>query len=255
MDRTVRLYEELSMNAHPSLHTVLYDGWILRFSNGYTSRANSVNMLCKPDVPDVIEKITQCEKRYSAQNLPTIFKITPVNDVLDEALGARGYSVVTPSVLMTAAIPGIASHSKNIIVQAGISTFWQEQYFRLSQTPDSAVPAARRMQNSILNRVLCAACFVDGIAVAYGLCVIERDFAGLYDIIVDPRYRRMGYGRDLCKTLLHSAAECGAKGAYLQVVADNTAAMRLYGELGFSACYRYWYRVKPLQNGISGPAL
>ena len=34
--------EELAMNAWPAIQTYLYDGWIVRFANGYTKRANSV---------------------------------------------------------------------------------------------------------------------------------------------------------------------------------------------------------------------
>jgi len=40
---TIRSVEERSLNAWPSLHQMLYDGWVLRFSNGYTRRANSVS--------------------------------------------------------------------------------------------------------------------------------------------------------------------------------------------------------------------
>jgi len=39
----IQRIEELSMNALPALSTVFLNGWILRFSNGYTRRANSVN--------------------------------------------------------------------------------------------------------------------------------------------------------------------------------------------------------------------
>jgi len=37
-----RLIEELTLNAWPPLETLLFDGWILSFSDGYTRRANSV---------------------------------------------------------------------------------------------------------------------------------------------------------------------------------------------------------------------
>lgn len=34
--------EELSFNAHPSLQTQYYDGWVLRFANGYIYIANVI---------------------------------------------------------------------------------------------------------------------------------------------------------------------------------------------------------------------
>ena len=39
----IRYLEELALNAWTSIQTVVYDGWLIRFSNGYTKRANSVN--------------------------------------------------------------------------------------------------------------------------------------------------------------------------------------------------------------------
>jgi hypothetical protein len=41
----IRFIEELSLSALPALETVFLDGWVLRFSNDYTRRANSINPL------------------------------------------------------------------------------------------------------------------------------------------------------------------------------------------------------------------
>jgi len=58
MNNKIQLYEELSLNAHPSLQTQVYDGWILRYANGYTSRANSINPLYQSTL-DLQEKIAE----------------------------------------------------------------------------------------------------------------------------------------------------------------------------------------------------
>ena len=91
--------EEISMNSWPALQTVLFDDWVLRFADGATKRSNSVNPIY-PSALSVEEKIEECEKLYSAQNLKTVFKLTEEKypPGLDGILEARGYekNSVTP---------------------------------------------------------------------------------------------------------------------------------------------------------------
>ena len=74
-DCLIQTIEELSMNAWPALQTMLYDGWVLRFANGYTRRANSVIPLYLSE-RETVEKIKVCEKVYKDQGLATTFKMT-----------------------------------------------------------------------------------------------------------------------------------------------------------------------------------
>ncbi|WMM30943.1 GNAT family N-acetyltransferase, cg3035/Rv0428c family, partial [Shouchella clausii] len=59
----IRKIEALSMNAQPALKTVQKGGWILRFANGYTKRANSINPLY-PSCEELDRKIEACEQMY-----------------------------------------------------------------------------------------------------------------------------------------------------------------------------------------------
>jgi len=97
-NKTMQLYEELSLNALPALQTQFFDGWVLRFTNGYsyTNRANSVNMIY-PATLNIEDKITECEKRYFAQGLPAVFKITDGLDIeIENLLHQKGYTVLSP---------------------------------------------------------------------------------------------------------------------------------------------------------------
>jgi hypothetical protein len=74
-DDMIRNIEEISLNALPSLQTLLVDGWVLRFANGYTKRANSINPLYA-STSNVEAKIQFCEEAYRCSNLPVVFKMT-----------------------------------------------------------------------------------------------------------------------------------------------------------------------------------
>jgi N-acetylglutamate synthase len=75
--------------------------------------------------------------------------------------------------------------------------------------------------------------------------VRDEDLTGLFDLVVAPERRGRGHGRALVDGLLRWAATGGARRAYLQVLATNVVAVRLYERAGFREAYRYWYRLPP----------
>jgi len=48
--------------------------------------------------------------------------------------------------------------------------------------------------------------------------------------------------------LLAEASRRGSQIAYLQVTADNEAALALYRAFGFAPVYDYWYRGRALER-------
>jgi len=241
MMNEVILYEELAMNAHPALQTQLYDGWVLRFSNGYTSRANSVSMLYPSNLP-IEDKVAYCEQIYASQGLPAIFKLINGSPVgFSDFLRARGYEAISPSCMFVCDTPPALEIHSDVTITRSFDPQWKQDYFRLNGTNPALTATASAMMNHIQGNVFCAKIIENGKAVACGLCVEERGYAGLFDIIVSSAHRGRGLGHALCGSLMNAAMAEGAKSFYLQVFANNAPAIALYHKLGFARRYNYLY--------------
>jgi ribosomal-protein-alanine N-acetyltransferase len=71
--------------------------------------------------------------------------------------------------------------------------------------------------------------------------ILGRALAGEAEILtlaVAPQARRAGLGRALVEALAGQASALGAKALFLEVAADNTAAIALYESAGFSGAGR-----------------
>ena len=262
MEKDCLFYEKLSFNIHPCLEEELYDGWLLRFAEGYTKRANSVSVVDTSTI-SFAEKIKSCEEKYEKHNLPIVFKLTPLASEVDHLLKEQGYVAIDKTNVMTVDLTkkgklkskekaynkGKAAEASDevkvsVTIEETFTESWQYYYFTFNKVSPSFVPIAKKMQAKITNPVLCATVYVDKKAVACGLGVMEQGYVGLMDIVVKEEYRGCGFGKVLCGALLDKAKEKGAVTGYLQVVDSNEVAKKLYISLGFEDVYSYWYRVK-----------
>ena len=239
--------EEISLNAWPSHQTVLYDGWILRFANGFTKRANSINPIY-PSSIDLDEKIRYCEEFYQGRKLPVVFKLTsassPVN--LDEQLSASGYRKNSPtSVQVMDLASAKLQFAHEMDLQKELFPEWLDAYCRMSAIAETNRETLRQILNSIIPRH----CFVllksENKIIACGLGVLQSGHIGLFSIVIDSEFRNRGYGRQVVNKILAWGKQNMAQKAYLQVECDNAPAQHLYSNLGFVESYQYWYRVKP----------
>lgn len=243
--------EEAGLNAWPAAQHLLYDGWVLRFSHGYTKRANSVNILT-PGELDLLEKIARCEAEYTRRDLPSIFRITSFNPPpeLDTTLAQRAYTQVSPTLVLglelaqrrTPHLPTGSLHSEAL--DPWLAIFCDLRGAALDQ---------HQMHRAILHAIPGQTQFAvlrdeSGAVVGCGIAVVDGAYMGLFDLIVDPAQRNQGYGAALVAPLLDWAATMGARYAYLQVEEANAPARRVYeAKLGYKMVYWYWYRVR---NGL-----
>ena len=78
------------------------------------------------------------------------------------------------------------------VVTNDINENWQSNYFLLNGLSDTSIALAKKIQCNIINQTLCATLSYNNEIVACGLCVIENDYAGLYDIVVSENTNEKG---------------------------------------------------------------
>ena len=249
----IALLWELELNAWPAQKQLLLDGWVLRFNEGYTGRANSV-MPLRHGSMDLDEKIAVVEELYAGEGLPAMFCLHAGHEPgdLDAVLAERGYvrrvfNNRTTVSIRTADLRGLSFEPRTEVrVCDGCCETWLAGLRSCCGSPESSTGILQRM----MSQLALPAGFgllrdADGMPVSCGLAVLERGWVGLFLVGTAERHRGEGYGSALVSSLLHWARDRGAGAAYLQVVVNNEAALRLYDRFGFEEACRYSYRLKP----------
>lgn len=237
--------EELSINAWPALQTMLVDGWVLRFANGYTKRANSINPLY-PSRRTAAEKIAACEKLYRDKRLPVVFKMTGAAcpEGLDALLAERGYQAESATSVQ---LVDLKNWDRSPAQDAAFTPLtldaWQTAFCPMNGIEGKNQTTHFLMLQSIVSETCFASLKVEDRIIACGLGVLQDGFIGLFDIVTGSGWRRHGYGERLLQGLLAWGKHRGAHTAYLQVMMDNTPSLYLYAKIGFQEAYQYWYRV------------
>ncbi len=245
MSTFAKRIEEVSLNSWPALQSIIYDGWILRFSRGYTKRANSVNPIY-PSTIDLPRKVARCERIYSRKGLLPDFRMTPFASPsnLDQYLSRRKYKIIDRTIVMYLNLQ--MTHNRldtELKINPESLDRWLDIFQSFGGSPVCSRGIHRRILQAIPSKRILAALRYSDETVACGLGVLEGEYMGLFDLITSPEMRRMGFGTGLVSGLLDWARENGALHAYLQVEKRNAPGIRLYSRLGFQEIYQYWYWV------------
>jgi hypothetical protein len=226
---TVRRFEAAGFRAWPA-SAVHYDGtWVVRLTAGHPAkRLNSINPLDPRDLHDLHERIIRAGRRFDAYGRPLLFRLSPLaGRELVRHLESEGWAGFGESLVMQLDLDNEAVHgAMDQIPMQDMSRF-----VGAAMQTQAADPALRPGLSEIIGAIQPEA----------GLFVVEQDDKPLATAICV----HDGHGRRLLLSALKWARLRGARRAWLQVEADNFAARRLYGTLGFTEVYRYHYRRRP----------
>lgn len=246
----LRRLEEIALNASGPANPRLYDGWVLGFTPGKAKRGRSVNPFYGSTLP-LEEKLEHCRALYETAGLPFVIRLTPFAHPadLEDTLAARGWGRFDDTLVMTRSLadfdeqPAALPHGWHLHDHDLYD--WHTEVARIRGVGEDQM----RRTLDRLDLLRAQGCGMvlrhKGEIAGWGMVQCEDGQAGIYSIETLAKFRRNGYGRMLVVALLQWARRHGATQSYLQVTAENAAALPLYGALGFTEAYRYWYRALP----------
>ena len=237
----IRAMEERAFRSWPALDARDDAGWRLRFSGGYTKRANSINALTTDAQADP-ETVARLEAAYRERGLPPVWRLTPLAPA---AIGAQlaGYRAIERSYVQACPLPGSARAAPEVAILPTPTPAWQAAFAAHSPVR----PEHRTTMAGMLAKIAAPVGFAlveeAGQPMALAIGAVDGDHMGLFDVLVMPAARRRGLARKVTESLYAWARGQGARFAWLQVVATNEAALPLYAAQGFRTAYAYEYRV------------
>ena len=214
---------------------VEYDGWELRFADGFSRRGNSVYPIGASTLPHD-EKLDWCRRWYDRRDLDLVFRQTVATEPgLDDVLDAAGFTMEGRTHVMV----GAAGSGP---VGIDVSSTPHESWWDTTATLWGFDLSAPGGWSAIIDRIDLPAGFVCVPGEAAGLAIVDGSWMGLFEIVVAEQSRRLGLGTAVTQALVNWGSDRGAEHVYMQVVADNEPAIALYESLGFTRAYTYWYR-------------
>src|ERR1051326_2100468 len=227
--------EETCFNAFPSLKQAIVRGWLLRFAEGVSRRANSANPLCADRAPvgDVIDSVEMFYRRHA---LPAIVRVPSfLAAEIEEPLVARGYRPEGESCVLYGAIDRVAAAADAAVeLSPHAGGTWLAGMAALQRHNEAQRSTYRRIVRAVAVPCAFAALRVDGRIAALAVGALSNGMLCYESVITDPRHRRRSLARRVVAALAAWAAEQGAHGVCLQVEAANVPARALYDGFGMT---------------------
>ena len=247
--KQIRFLENISANGYVALEEIYYDGWELRFTQGFTGRANSIQIREESTI-ELTQKVEYCEKAYVEHNLPCMFKLTDADREFISFLEKIWYQTIKPTDVMILELKNANTgyDVREVLDGVHFSTTpddWFESYFEFENFQDKKnMELTRKIHAKVsVDQVYVKVFYKEKVAAVASLA-IESGYSLLHNVVVSPEFRGIGLGKKVCQAAIMKSKEVGASYIYLQVMQNNPIALDLYGKLGFEKQYTYYYVLK-----------
>jgi ribosomal protein S18 acetylase RimI-like enzyme len=228
----------------PAVHTRPLGDWLLRASGGFSARANSVMAVGDPGRP-VDAALREVVAFYTGHGLPAWAQVVVGTGTADRFTEAGWVTARPGEADSLFQVAGVAQAARAVRALLPADAPEARTWARL--TPQWLAHDERAREHGEDARAVLEGpgqvgfVHVGDPLVARGRVACEGDWAGITDVWVSPDHRRRGLAAVVLAELVGWAAERGARTVYLQVRADNPAALALYARLGFATHHAYRY--------------
>ncbi len=242
LEEILRL-EEVALATWPALEEHRDGQWVLRAAAGITGRSNSVSPLGAPDA-DLETAIADVERWYSVRRLPPRFRLTDLAPSgLDDLLVSDGYHSEPEVAVMVLPI-GRRPAPSEVRIEPAPSEAWFGALMAHRFGPRTPPATVRAMLDRLAQPAAYASLSVESTMLGMGMGVLFQDFVAVYAMYTADAHRHRGVASRILGALLAWGSGNGATNAFLQVLAENTAARSFYARRGFETMYHYWYRLR-----------
>jgi GNAT superfamily N-acetyltransferase len=235
---------EVLLAAWPPLERERLGEWTLRFSAGFTRRANSVLPAGDPGVP-LAHAVAHCERAFEERGLPTSFQLREgvADPALPPLLWSRGYLPEHPALVLTGALPR-AKPDARVSHDELPSEEWLAAWLAISRRAEAhALSISRALLAGVSHPRTFALLHEGGEVLATALGTLSPGWLGLSCLAVREDARRRGVARAMLAALASWAR--GAERLWLEVEEVNTPALALYRRLGLERAGGYTYLTAP----------
>lgn len=249
--KRVRQFQEFLINSWPAKHYYFLNGWILRFTEGVTSRANSVFPVRYTGTQESLDyDIDFVEKAYNAHRLQPIFTIPEFHEPknLTEKLLDRGYYSFDHTIALGIKIEEIQRIEINDEFEYNILDTRVEEISEFLANFSKRNEKEQKIIQKINQRIIIPKkCYMltkynNEIVGTLLAVLVPQGYMYIGDVFVHPDYRRQKVATSMLVKLIDKwAVAKGLKYIWLQVERNNIKALNMYFKFGMKKLYNYFY--------------